>query len=206
MLAWLVLLAVGEPTVAAVSAPAVPVIAAVPALRDAPNNARLIDPARLALARELLRTTQTEETLDRMMAQLGSIFGPQVIAVLKAKPEVATSINQLIASLPGGEARLRVILNEDFLAAFRKRYPDLLDDLAREYALRFTPDELRQIIAFYSSGVGAKALRAIPELQQSMSLKGRALGTIAGSEAGVSGLERAEKEAAVQSKGSTHEH
>lgn len=42
------------------------------------------------------------------------------------------------------------------LTAYKERKGDLMDQFARLYALRFSMDELREIVAFYSSPTGTK--------------------------------------------------
>ncbi|HSD11131.1 MAG TPA: DUF2059 domain-containing protein [Candidatus Binatia bacterium] len=64
---------------------------------------------------------------------------------------------------------------EDTLRAFMQKYmswESLKGDYARIYAEAFTEEELRQMIAFYRTPTGQKAVRMIPELMA----KGAALG------------------------------
>jgi hypothetical protein len=64
---------------------------------------------------------------------------------------------------------------EDVLRTFLQKYmswDSLKDDYARFYAEALTEDELKQIMAFYKTPVGQKAINTIPSLMA----KGAALG------------------------------
>jgi hypothetical protein len=152
------------------------------------------DPAALAVARQIVAVVHTDQTMDRMMIQFAPVFGTTVVNAMLADPASASVANKIIATGTGGRAKLEAIFSQEFMVAVRKRYPDLEEQVAHEYASLFSADELKQILAFYSSGVGAKALRLMPEIQTKMSLAGQALGKDAGKEAGQRGFERAQKE------------
>jgi hypothetical protein len=161
--------------------------------------APVVDPAKMVLARQLITTLHSEQLIDHMMTELAPQVGKSIVGNMLTNPKSSAAIGTFISTHEGGRPRLEAILTEEFLKSVRQRYPALLDDVAREYANRFETDELRQVLAFYSSGVGAKALALMPLLQSTMSEKGRILGGLAGAEAVQKGLQRADKEMAETS-------
>ncbi|GAO40690.1 hypothetical protein SCH01S_51_00210 [Sphingomonas changbaiensis NBRC 104936] len=156
--------------------------------------AQMVDQERVAAARQLIGLLKLEDTYDRMFAQLTPIFGQAVIGILQADPATKAGYDLLINQGEGGQARLVAIIADEFMKSIRARYPQLKDRAAVEYAQAFTLAELRDMIAFYSSGTGAKALTIMPELQNRLTAAGREIGRAAGEEAGRRAFERAEKE------------
>ena len=153
-----------------------------------------VDSAALAVARQIVAAVHTDQTLDRMMIQFASPFGTSVVNALLADPGSAPSINLLIKNGAGGRPKLEAIFSQEFMIAIRRTYPEIEESAAHEYARRFSANELRTILAFYSSGVGAKVLALMPEIQTTMAARGRELGMAAGKEAGEHGIARAKQE------------
>ncbi len=52
----------------------------------------------------------------------------------------------------------------------------LVDQMASVYARNFTPDEMRQLVAFYRSPLGQKFLEKMPTVMQESMLVGQAFG------------------------------
>lgn len=97
-----------------------------------------VPPERLALARQYVDLTDTggiyEGTLVRTALNT-------LQTVTRTNPELAKPANAAI---------------EKVLKSYREKKDELLDQFARVYALNFTDDELKQMIAFYSTPVGKK--------------------------------------------------
>ncbi len=185
----LLLLGVG----AAVPAWTTTVVARPPGIVPAPT-AKAVDQATLALARQIVATVHTDQILDRMMIQFAPVFGTTIVNSLLANPLTSAEIRQIFDNGTGGRPKIEAIFDQEFMAAVRRSYPAIEESAALEYASRFSPDELRAILAFYGSGVGAKALAMMPEIQAAMSAKGRELGAVAGKEATQRGVERIQQE------------
>jgi hypothetical protein len=134
-----------------------------------------------------------DQTIDRMMAPLVSVIAPAVLGALE-HDQATQGTMQAMESQPNGRARLTAIFSEEFLKAFRARYPAILDGAAQEYAAVFTAKELDQAIAFYSTGTGAKFLALSPQLQQTVGARAGQIGREAGMEAGQRAMLRAAQE------------
>ena len=152
-----------------------------------------VDAARLAAARQLIDASGIDATLDRMYIQLAPVFAHGVIGALSAETETRDALSA-IQQQEDGQQRLVAILSQEFLTAMKAQYPALKDIAAREYAEAFTTAELEELLRFYSSGTGAKALQLLPVLQQKMAQSGQELGRAAGVEAGQRAFERAARE------------
>lgn len=166
--------------------------AAQPAPVRAPTES--IDPARLAAGRQLVELLNLEQTLDTMFVPLMPVFAQAVIGMLQADPDTRQVMTVLLDKGDGGQEKFVAILSQEFFKSIRARYGMFKESAATEYARAFTEPELRELIAFYSSGTGAKALKIAPELQKRMSRAGEEIGRKAGEEAGRRAFERAERE------------
>lgn len=144
----------------------------------------------VATARKLLGMMGVERTLDFVFIGLGPTFATATLGGLHDEP----AVRELIEKGQGGQPALERIFSEEFLKSIRKQYPALLEKAAQQYAAAFTEAELNDLIAFYSSGTGKKALTILPKLQVDMSKEGEKLGQIAGMEAGANAFERARRE------------
>lgn len=97
---------------------------------------------RLALAAELLEATEQRQ-----------IFESSMEIMLTAQIQADPDLRQF----------------EDVLRAWVARYTNwnaVKDEFARIYAERFTADEMREIIAFHRTPVGAKLVRETPAIMQ----------------------------------------
>jgi uncharacterized protein len=128
---------------------AVAVASAGPALaQKAPADA-----ARLAAAKEVMEASGTAKQFDAVMpmmfAQLGGAFS-------KVAPDKGSVIKEVMDKL---------------LPKFSARKQELIDQIAELYAERFTTEELKAIVVFYKTPVGAKLVQSQAELMgQSMML------------------------------------
>jgi hypothetical protein len=110
------------------------VAAAVPAAAQQQELA----PDHLAMARRFVDLTDHGNLYEQVILQTG-IDTRKVI--LNQHPEIAEKLTTaLVASLN----------------SYRDRKNELMDQVARIYALRFSLEELTQIVAFYESDVGKK--------------------------------------------------
>jgi hypothetical protein len=106
----------------------------------APALSQEISPEQLALARKYVDLTDKaliyEATMVMTAEQTSKLLTQQ-------NPEIATQINDAI-----GKA----------LEARRGKKDELFNQIARIYAVSFTPDELQQIVTFYETPTGQKLL------------------------------------------------
>ena len=162
-------------------------------IHSLPQAVAPVDPAALASARKLLVLMHVDQTIDRMMGSLVPVITSAVVGSLENNDATRTAIQQM-ESQPNGRERLMVIFSDEMLKAFRSRYPSIMDVAAHEYASKFSARELDEIIAFYSSGTGAKVLELMPELQRSIGTAAQKLGRDAGQDAGLKAMKRALQE------------
>jgi len=148
-------------------------------------------PGTVETARKLIGTMKLNRTYDAMFAALIPMMADAVMGSLEHDSRTTALISQIEASRPDGRLHLKAIFSEEFAAAIRARYPALEEATAKEYAGAFTEQELQTLLAFYQSGVGAKALVVLPQLQARIGEAGRKIGQEAGAEAGRKGIERA---------------
>ncbi|MFA5965050.1 MAG: DUF2059 domain-containing protein [Sphingomonas sp.] len=148
-------------------------------------------PGSMETARKLVDIVKLERTYDAMFATLIPIMTDAVMGSIEHDDRSSALVAKMEASHPDGRDRLKAIFSEEFATAIRKRYPALKEATAKEYATAFTEQELRDLLSFYQSGVGAKALVVLPQLQARIAAAGRKIGEESGVEAGRKGMERA---------------
>lgn len=111
------------------------------------------DPARLAAAKELMDASGTAKQFDAVMPMLMSQLSG---SFSRLAPDKSKEIKEVFDKL---------------MPKFTERKAELIDQIAGLYAERFTTDELKAIVTFYRSPVGAKMVQTQPELMgQSMQL------------------------------------
>lgn len=122
------------------------------------------DPARLAAAKELLEVSGAAKNFDAampmMLAQMQQIF-------MKLKP--------------GNDKEIRDVFSK-IGDRFSARKQEAFDEIAVLYAEKLTTEELKQISAFFRSGVGAKFIAQQPELVQRSMVIGQRWGEKIGRE------------------------
>lgn len=101
-------------------------------------EAQEVPPERLALARQYVDLTDTAGIYEGTLVNTAM---NTLQTITKLNPELAKPANSAI---------------EKVLDTYKGRKGELLDQFARIYALNFTDDELKQIVAFYSTDVGKK--------------------------------------------------
>jgi hypothetical protein len=107
------------------------------------------DPEALKAAKELCAIV-SKDTLKQMSAQLSKMAWPGIEKSLREKQTVTTA---QVDSLRQEFERIQV----DFLA-------NVMDDAPPIYARHFTASELREMIAFYQTPVGKKAIAVLPQV------------------------------------------
>lgn len=111
-----------------------------------PAHAESVSDARVQAAKEVLQATGAAQQFDTIM------------------PLMLKQINQsIIASNPKLKEPLQAMFN-DIVKAFSGRKQELLDDIAKLYAERFTVEEMGELTKFYRTEVGRKFVAAQPQL------------------------------------------
>ncbi len=123
-------------------------VAALLASSLAPLGARAADPAPLAV--ELSRLAMPEENWKRMVKT-----GAEQVSQY-----IATSLAQAGAQTP---ADLPARVAEEY-ARIMPSYQEILDLQAGLLAKHYTDGELRELLAFYRTPLGRKAIRIMPEV------------------------------------------
>jgi len=125
-------------------------IAAATVTAAAPAMAQELAPEHLALARRYVDLTDRGAIYETTLVQTGIDTMRQIVT---QNPEI---IDQTDAAIKG-------VLEE-----YRDRKGELLDQFARVYAVRFSMEELQQIVDFYASPVGQKLANANVEVNQDL--------------------------------------
>jgi hypothetical protein len=140
---------------AAMAAPAATPVAPPPVITPAaPQTPRSLPPAtpvRVALARELVGYTQPPELMTSAV----------MAGWEKGLAEEQESFDTLDAAQPGFGTQLAERGKAEIVGLVRERIPQLHDRLATHFAASCTEQELKDLIAFYSSPTGAKLIRSI---------------------------------------------
>ncbi|MFD2649064.1 DUF2059 domain-containing protein [Devosia albogilva] len=105
---------------------------------SAPVMAQEVSPEQLALARQYVDLTDNASVFEVTMVETGIETMRQLVT---QNPEIMDAVDGAVAKV---------------LEDYRARKDELMNQFARVYALRFTVEELQQIVAFYESEVGKK--------------------------------------------------
>lgn len=115
-----------------------------------------VPPERLALARQYVDLTDKAGIYEGTLVQTAM---ETLHTITSQNPELAGPANDAIGKV---------------LESYKGHKGDLLDQFARVYALNYTDDELKQIVAFYSTPVGQKlaktSVQVNTDLQKVMQL------------------------------------
>jgi uncharacterized protein len=103
-----------------------------------PAFAQELAPEHLALARRYVDLTDNGSIYEVTLVQMAV---ETMRTILQQNPDLTDAVDTAITTV---------------LDSYRDRKGELLDQFARVYALRFTMDELQQIVTFYESPVGMK--------------------------------------------------
>ena len=120
------------------------VIFAALALLAAPTvaSAQELAPEHLALAREYIDLTDKSNIYEFALIQVGV---ETMRTILTQNPQLSEPLDQAISRALDG---------------YKERKGELLDQFARLYALRFSMEEMQQIVDFYKTPVGQKLATA----------------------------------------------
>jgi uncharacterized protein len=103
-----------------------------------PAAAQEVPPEQLALARKYIELTDNAAIYEVTMVETGIATMRQIVT---QNPELMDQVDEAVGKI---------------LEEYKGRKGELLDQFARVYAVRFTPEELQQIVTFYESPVGQK--------------------------------------------------
>lgn len=103
-----------------------------------PANSQEISPDTLSLARQYVDLTDNAQIFETNLIRTGI---ETMRTVVSQNPEMAEDVSAAIGVV---------------IEAYSTRKDELFDQFARVYALRFTDDELREIVVFYQTDVGRK--------------------------------------------------
>ena len=113
---------------------------------SAPVFAQEVAPEQLALARKYVDLTDRGAVFETTVVEIGIDTMRQIVT---QNPEIVDQTNDVIGEV---------------IAEYRGRKGELLDQFARVYAIRFTMEELTDIVAFYESPTGQKLAAANSEV------------------------------------------
>jgi hypothetical protein len=147
--------------------PAAPAAPAVPAPAAGPLVGAPIPPATLAAARELLTAMHYTEMATNSLKQMSQAapinMRRQNEAAIKNDPRLNDAqrkekLDKMEKELPRAVAVMQQVLND----------PTLIDELYREtlplYARHFSPEEMKQMAAFYRTPTGQKVAQLMPQI------------------------------------------
>jgi Uncharacterized protein conserved in bacteria len=112
----------------------------------APAMAQEVAPEQLALARKYIDLTDRAAVYEVTVVETGIETMQQIV---RQNPEILEQTNETIGKV---------------IQEYSGRKGELMDQFARVYAVRFTIEELQQIVAFYESPTGQKLAQANSEL------------------------------------------
>ncbi len=115
-------------------------------LATLPATAQEVSPEHLDLARKYLELTDHAGIYEASVVQAGINTYRQL---LPQDPDIGPQLNTAI---------------ETVIASYKGKKGELFDQLARVYALTFSPDELTEIVNFYGSPTGTKLAKANAQL------------------------------------------
>ena len=141
------------PLVLSVSSVALAAPAAMGAVAPpAPRIATPATPARTALANELVGYTQPTDLM------LKAVLVGYEKGAAEEGLDAGAELDELV---PGLSARLTERGKAELVALVAERIPQMHERLATMFAVNCTEEELKALIAFYSSPAGAKMIRSI---------------------------------------------
>jgi hypothetical protein len=112
----------------------------------------------LAAARELVQVARATDQLKLILPSIIQALKP---AVVQGRPEVEKDFDAFAPAL---------------LDNMTARLPEFVAEIVVIYARNFTPEEMRQMTAFYRTPVGQKLLEKLPTVTQESMRVGQAWG------------------------------
>lgn len=115
-----------------------------------PAMAQEVPPEQLALARKYIELTDSASVYEITLVEIGIGTMRQIVT---QNPELVDETDAAVGKI---------------LEEYRDRKGELLDQFARIYAVRFTVEELQQIVDFYESATGQKLAKANTEVNSDL--------------------------------------
>ena len=115
-----------------------------------PAVAQEVPPEQLALARKYIELTDNASVYEITLVEIGIGTMRQIVT---QNPELVDETDAAVGKI---------------LEEYRDRKGELIDQFARIYALRFTVEELQEIVAFYESPTGQKLAQANTEVNSDL--------------------------------------
>src|SRR5690349_1315468 len=112
--------------------------------------AQEIDPAQLALARKYVDLTNKGQIYEVILVQTAQKTSDLFVT---QDPKDADKINDVIGKI---------------LETYKGKHDDLFNAIARIYAVSFTPQEMQQIVDFYSTPAGQKLANSAADINGSV--------------------------------------
>jgi hypothetical protein len=137
---------------------AVVAIVAAALLGAGPAASQPASPDATAAARELLTTMRMADQLKAILPLLMQQLKP---AIVQGRPEVERDLDALMPLM---------------VELVNKRSAELIEATATVYVRHFTPDEMRQLTAFYRDPIGQKLLEKLPVITQEAMVVGQKFG------------------------------
>ncbi|QDZ09691.1 DUF2059 domain-containing protein [Devosia ginsengisoli] len=128
----------------AVALSAAMLVVAVPAM------AQEVPPEQLALARKYIDLTDRAAVYEITLVEIGIGTMRQIV---QQNPEIMDETDAAVGKV---------------LEEYKERKGELLDQFARVYAVRFTVEELQEIVAFYETPTGKKLAQANTEVNSDL--------------------------------------
>jgi hypothetical protein len=130
-----------------------------PGLSQAPRSGSRADPAKIALIR-------------------------QVIAATRAADQAVLALETALPAQRASNPRIPAVFWDRFAERARTRRAEFVELLVPIYDQRFSPAELRDLLAFYQSPLGLRLLDVQPDLTRDAMLAGQQWGMRIGAEIG----------------------
>jgi hypothetical protein len=121
-------------------------VAAVLALASPAAYAQQPSAAAVATAKEIVAVTSATTLFDPLIP---GVIEQSKILFLQQNPALAKDLNEIAVKLR---------------AELAPRFAELVNEVANNYASRFSEQELKEMLAFYKSPVGGKLLREQPQI------------------------------------------
>jgi hypothetical protein len=115
-----------------------------------PAVAQEVPPEQLALARKYIELTDRAAVYEVTLVEIGIGTMRQIV---QQNPELIEETDLAVGKV---------------LEEYRDRKGELLDQFARIYAVRFSVEELQQIVSFYESPTGQKLAQANTEVNSDL--------------------------------------
>ncbi|MFT8246365.1 DUF2059 domain-containing protein [Roseomonas sp. BN140053] len=113
-----------------------------------------------AAARVLIEVTGTAAVMEQMLEGM--------------RTPIVQLLRQQSPQLPA--ATVERAVDELLMPEFRVRLPEFLDAATAIYVANFTVEELRELAAFYTTPLGAKTIRIMPQMVEQSMAAGQAWG------------------------------